>query len=592
MLPLSRLGSFKLFYGYLTCSSRVVFDNSSTCRSVTRYSGRLNFGMAHILHHKGDKEDLRASLMTAKSQVIEHTKEVEADLPIRPAMTNITGATAQVGQDAELAGRKLIVGCDGTWVNSEQNNAIPSNVTRLCRALRSSPAASISSSSKSQVIYYHGGIGTDGGLESKYIGGGTGSELSEHARECYSFLCNNWRPGDEIFLFGFSRGAYTVRAISTIIADMGLLTAIGMEWFYEVFEDWKNQNVPSLQLKGGPVKRGMFKGMAKRPKSATDEYRSELYKRGYTTLNVPIKVIGVWDTVGALGIPPILGLHWSEVEMEQYSFVNTKVSQAAVHAFQALALDEHRAAFSPAIWETPDKPNNLITLKQCWFPGVHSNVGGAGGYEDQGLANITLAWMVAQLQSVQDESGTKGLLDFDENYLKWVFNKNIEHVEDVDPRDGFRGWGLGKIEETMTGFYSIVGQHKAWSESKGLMDWLRPGDLHRTPGRYEEIEAKHGKSKKTGEMMRGTNETVHKSVRIRVNRGGRGAMHDEVEPKNYIPRGLEGWKIVGAGDEKDPLASGFIWRSEDGKVELHEEEMGPVELRLLQLSEQAVLARK
>jgi uncharacterized protein (DUF2235 family) len=99
----------------------------------------------------------------------------------------------------------------GTWVNSDEDGTIPSNVTRLCRAMRSSrrpdpPEGPKNATRKIQIIYYHRGIGTNGGLESKYLGGGTGSELSEHARECYGFLCNNWREGDEIFLFGFSRG--------------------------------------------------------------------------------------------------------------------------------------------------------------------------------------------------------------------------------------------------------------------------------------------------------------------------------------------------------------------------------------------------
>ena len=101
----------------------------------------------------------------------------------------------------------------GTWVNSDDDPSIPSNVTRLCRALRSSPRPSSSSNEKfsparrEQIIYYHRGIGTNGEMESKWVGGGTGDELSEHARECYGFLCNNWREGDDIALFGFSRGS-------------------------------------------------------------------------------------------------------------------------------------------------------------------------------------------------------------------------------------------------------------------------------------------------------------------------------------------------------------------------------------------------
>jgi hypothetical protein len=302
-------------------------------------------------------------------------------------------------------------------------------------------------------------------------------------------------------------------------------------------------------------------------------------------------VLGVFDTVGALGIPPILGLQFSEKEFLQFSFVNTKVSQVVVHAFQALALDEHRAAFSPAVWETPDVPNNLKTLRQCWFPGVHCNVGGAGGYQDQGLANMTLAWMVSQLQSIPDEDGTPGLLDFDEEYLKWVFQQNVIHVNEVDSKVGYRGWALGKIEETMTTTYSLVGQHKVWAASKSLLDWLRPGDVGRTPGEYEEVSASHGKGVKTGKMLQKTHETIHPAARIRIACGGKGVVSNTGgEAESYFPRGLQGWEIVGSGDKKDPHATGFQWKAADGKV-LHEETLCPFEETLLTMSQQAVAAK-
>jgi hypothetical protein len=254
-----------------------------------------------------------------------------------------------------------------------------------------------------------------------------------------------------------------------------------------------------------------------------------------------------------------------------------------------MGLDEHRAAFSPAVWEIPDKPNNLKTLRQCWFPGVHCNTGGGGGYQDQGLANMTLAWMVSQIQSITNSDGTKGLLDFDEKYLTWVFNRNIEHINEVDPKEGFRGWGLGKIEETMTIAYSLTGQHKAWTTSKSLTDWLQPGDVPRTPGRYEEIHAENGKGVKSGRMLRDTHEKIHSCTRIRMTNGGRGIMVADVEPESYVPRGLTGWQIVGDGDETDPLAEGFAWRSEDGKVVLHEDTLGRFERQLFGLSLEAVM---
>lgn len=133
-------------------------------------------------------------------------------------------------------------------------------------------------------------MGTDGGAEvaaetDKYVNGPTGATIEEHVRESYGFLVNNYHGpsdaapgGDEIFLFGFSRGAYTVRVLATLISDVGMLTSRGMEYFSEIFEDWKNMNATKKDVLVGSVKSGVFKGLTKRPKMPSDEYRIELYK--------------------------------------------------------------------------------------------------------------------------------------------------------------------------------------------------------------------------------------------------------------------------------------------------------------------------
>lgn len=109
-----------------------------------------------------------------------------------------------------------------------------------------------------------------------------------------------------------------------------------------------------------------------------------------------IHAVAVWDTVGSLGIPNIsllakLGLPHSTIE---YKFFDTNLSGIIRHAFQALALDERRSPFKAAVWEREDSHQTTVDLRQVWFPGAHSNVG--GGYDDQEIANITLAWYVFQ----------------------------------------------------------------------------------------------------------------------------------------------------------------------------------------------------
>ena len=122
------------------------------------------------------------------------------------------------------------------------------------------------------------------------------------------------------------------------------------------------------------------------------------------------------SSVGALGIPSIgiLPAHHQE-----YSFVDTRVSSNVEHAFHALALEEQRKPFSPTIWERPLEPSNLQVLKQVWFPGVHSNVGGS--YDDTNLADITLAWMMQQLSP---------FLDFAPGYLSHVHAQNCHFYDD------------------------------------------------------------------------------------------------------------------------------------------------------------------
>lgn len=167
-----------------------------------------------------------------------------------------------------------------SFLSTAPRVTLPSNITRLCRALNTSVLATPDNAQEAQhiqIIYYHNGVGTDGGLIDKIVGGTTGLTISDHIRECYGFLCNNWQPGDEIFLFGFSRGAYTARAISSLIHDVGLLTAKGMEYFQQIFEDWKDQNLPAKlkeqeeeEKKNGA--RGAFLGMPRTPPMPSQAY--------------------------------------------------------------------------------------------------------------------------------------------------------------------------------------------------------------------------------------------------------------------------------------------------------------------------------
>ena len=180
----------------------------------------------------------------------------------------------------------------------------PSNVTRICRAILPESEEGIQ-----QIVYYQAGIGTGTGIWDRLVGGGTGAGLSENIREAYSFLANNYQDGDEIFLLGFSRGAFTARSIAGLIASVGLLTRRGLPIFYQVFKDWENQVKPGYvpqfpsPNKVPVTDKGYTQELLRVSLSVKYLYTNHtnfLMQLGYTTLNIPIRAVGVWDTVGMI----------------------------------------------------------------------------------------------------------------------------------------------------------------------------------------------------------------------------------------------------------------------------------------------------
>ena len=199
-------------------------------------------------------------------------------------------------------------------------------------------------------------------------------------------------------MFGFSRGAFTARTISSLIHDVGLLTPHGLGYFLAIFRAWERQNQDVKDVNTSHL-------------GTMSITWSELQKRLNDTdlmrPNIKIKVCGVWDTVGSLGMPIAqswlskLSLNVIDNNPNPYSFVNTEVCDNIEHAFHAIALDEHRVHFEPTIWEQPDRQKWPRTLKQCWFTGYHTHVGG-GNDTNNTLPNIALAWMMTQVKDFLD----------------------------------------------------------------------------------------------------------------------------------------------------------------------------------------------
>ncbi|MFN0190890.1 MAG: DUF2235 domain-containing protein [Aestuariivirga sp.] len=277
---------------------------------------------------------------------------------------------------------------DGTW-NQGSGETIPTNIVHLRDLILRETGPK--RNPITQQIHYDAGIGTDGSWLKRRLDGLTGGGLEETVRSAYRYLCLHFEKGLEIYVFGYSRGAFSARSLVGYIHAAGLLTPENCDQDTEE-RAWRFYRTP---------KRRRFPAEKK-----------ELEKLCQPKDQVRIACLGVFDTVGARGIPFNL---LRPLNARKYGFHDTNLSSIVDFAFQALALDEHRWPFGATLWSKAFHIKNE-RVEQVWFPGVHADVGG-GGQEDRRLSNIPLYWMVKRIQDC-------GLgLKFDEKRLAKVAEK-------------------------------------------------------------------------------------------------------------------------------------------------------------------------
>ncbi len=276
-----------------------------------------------------------------------------------------------------MATRRLVLLFDGTWNKPESNT----NVERLRRLI-----APVDALGNTQLVNYIPGVGVKRGI-SHLLGGAFGYGLSNHVKNGYRWLCETWQPGDEIYLFGFSRGAYTSRSLGGLIRKCGLLKCAA------------DDNVARAEVNHA---YDLYRDAATKP----DDPLAVAFRADHS-IEVDIHFIGVWDTVGSLGIP--VTASWFPFARAHYQFHDTELSKIVKHAYQALALDEHRGDFIPAVWtrnpytvkageSLTSKKQEQIEIEQRWFIGSHSDVGGGNDCDGAGrkpdpLPDLPLAWL-------------------------------------------------------------------------------------------------------------------------------------------------------------------------------------------------------
>jgi uncharacterized protein (DUF2235 family) len=250
--------------------------------------------------------------------------------------------------------KNIIFCADGTWQLPRNN----SNVYKLYKGL---------TQSSTQIAFYEDGIGSESTGFTAALDGALGRGILDKIKSAYAQISHVYERGDEIFLFGFSRGAYTVRSLAGMIASCGLPAGS--------FDD----DLADLAF-------AAYRDPAHRATLLADLTRYQLE-------DTCIRMVGAWDTVGALGIPAIFG----GVDLKQYGFLDTGLHPDVKNAYHCMAIDEQRREFPVTEW-TGD-PVSGQTIEQVWFPGCHCDIGGgnplAGGVDETTtLSDVPLSWMV------------------------------------------------------------------------------------------------------------------------------------------------------------------------------------------------------
>lgn len=277
---------------------------------------------------------------------------------------------------AATTGKNIVVLSDGTGQEGGEGNN--SNVYKMFQMIEDRTNA--------QIAFYDPGLGTGW---RKFSGNAMGAGISQNVLDCYGFISDNYKWGDRIFLFGFSRGATTVRSLSGFIARFGILPHSRPELARKA---WKIYTISDDDRRNAKAKSFISRN---------------------TTTWCNIDFVGVWDTVSALGVPyPGVNAILDRIPGLRHSFHDLKLSASVRHAYHAMSIDENRRDFAVTPWHTEHNGESLLrevyvdprdgdsgeqtdrtqTVDQVWFSGVHTDVG--GGYAESGLSDISLAWMI------------------------------------------------------------------------------------------------------------------------------------------------------------------------------------------------------
>ena len=388
--------------------------------------------------------------------------------------------------------KRIVILCDGTWNRADSET--PTNVVRLAQAMRSEDDAGVT-----QVAVYVPGVGTGDGVtalsrwQDKLLGGALGWGLTENIVEAYRHLVFLYEPGDEIFIFGFSRGAYTARSLSGFIRSTGIIARDDLALLPRAVKRYRTRGKDDFNPRSESSLA--FRAREMRSRVATGGADENDWRRAKGLPEVPelrISYLGVWDSVGALGVPKYVPL-LSHLNAHRYEFHDTELSSMVASARHAIALDERRRTFEPTRWTNVADLNGRFgpnaqgadRYQELFFAGDHGSIGGGGDIVE--LSSIGLAWII--------EGATEAGLAVKPERLREIVAEQNPHgslSNQSQPPGGFGDWLTrlrpvdragpehpGEVHESV--FLRYAGEAK----SEGFTPY-RPGSLSRIAAALEE----------------------------------------------------------------------------------------------------------
>ncbi|MEL0588095.1 MAG: DUF2235 domain-containing protein, partial [Planktothrix rubescens PR221] len=364
--------------------------------------------------------------LISESEILEPISESTQPIIIEQISNDETLESNQLYSGIQK--KRLVICCDGTW--NQPASFYPNNVIKFARSVKYA-----ADDQTPQIVFYLPGYGTEeeDNLDNliKRLGEGAfGWGIDRIIQEAYRFLCMNYNidAQDEIYLMGFSRGAYIVRSLVGMIHKCGLLKRSKIREIpkaYQLYRDVKiSPNHPKAQ------------------KFREENSKKIDTEKDYLQYRVPIKMLGCWDTVGKLGIPDLtpwlpIAKPWNQ----RYEFFDNRLSPIVENAFHAVAIDEKSKNFPLAVMERNEKNPDQI-VKEVWFSGEHNCIGG-GIKEYQGLSDYPLEWMINQAKKLG---------------LEFCFPENESEEFQIKPDI------TAKFDNSLTGVYSLGGEE--WRSPK------------------------------------------------------------------------------------------------------------------------------